>query len=296
MYNVYTMNMIKEFRRKALAKVNLGLDVLGKREDGYHELRMIMQTVSVFDRIYMKRTAAPGIRIRTNVGFLPVNENNLMYKAADLLMQRFQIGEGVFMDLDKHIPVAAGLAGGSSDAAAVLTGMNRMFELGLSQQELMDLGVRIGADVPYCIMQGTALAEGIGEKLTPLPSPPECRIVLAKPGIHVSTKFVYGNLKVDQISRHPDIDGQVEALKKGDLKMLADLMGNVLEQVTVSEYPKIGAIKEQMLEGGALGAMMSGSGPTVFGLFEDEKKAEQVYRQLREDPLIKQAFLAGWAP
>ncbi len=278
-----------------MAKVNLGLDVLRKREDGYHELRMIMQTVTVFDRIYIKRTAAPGIRIRTNVGFLPVNENNLMYKAADLLMKRFDIEEGVFMELDKHIPVAAGLAGGSTDAAAVLTGMNRMFELGLSEQELMELGVTIGADVPYCIMQGTALAEGIGEKLTRLPAPPPCKILLAKPGIHVSTKFVYGNLKADRISSHPDIDGQIEALQRGDLRGLAERMGNVLETVTVGEYPQISRIREQMLEGGAIGAMMSGSGPTVFGLFEDEKKASRVYRALRSDPQVKQVFLADWS-
>ena len=288
--------MIKELRRKAMAKINLGLDVIGKREDGYHELRMIMQTVSVFDRIYMKRTATPGIRIRTNVGFLPVNENNLMYKAADLLIKRFGIEEGIFLDLEKHIPVAAGLAGGSSDAAAVLTGMNRMFELGLSTQELMQLGVTLGADVPYCIMQGTALAEGIGEKLTALPAPPPCKIVLAKPGIHVSTKFVYGNLKVDQIQTHPAIDRQIEALQKGDLQQLAANMGNVLEQVTVGEYPQITQIKEQMLAGGATGAMMSGSGPTVFGLFEDERLAEQVYKTLRADAQLRQVFLADWYP
>ena len=288
--------MIKEIRQKAMAKINLGLDVLRKREDGYHDLRMIMQTVSVYDRIYIKRTAAPGIRIRTNVGFLPVNENNLMYKAADLLMKQFDIRQGVFMELEKHIPVAAGLAGGSSDAAAVLTGMNRMFELGLTQKELMDLGVTIGADVPYCILQGTALAEGIGEKLTPLPAPPPCTVLLAKPGIHVSTRFVYGNLKADQIERHPDIDGQIEALRMGNLQMLAELMGNVLEQVTVGEYPLITKIREQMLEGGALGARMSGSGPTVFGLFDDKKKADRVYRALRSDPCIKQVFLTSWFP
>lgn len=288
------MGAMREIRLKAAAKVNLGLDVVRRREDGYHDLRMIMQTVTLFDRIYLKTTAAPGIRIKTNLGFLPVNENNLMYKAAKLLMDRLEPGRGVFMNLEKHIPVAAGLAGGSADAAAVLIGMNRLFGLGMSMEELKAEGVKIGADVPYCIQRGTALAEGIGERLKALPSPPPCKIVLAKPDVRVSTKSVYGRLKAEEIARHPDIDGQIAALEKADLYALAGKMGNVLEDVTISEYPQIARIKEKMKEGGAVGAMMSGSGPTVFGLFQEEQAAFRTWRKLQQDPGIRQAFLVEW--
>lgn len=188
---------MKEIRLKALAKINLGLDVVKKREDGYHEVRMIMQTVKLYDQIEIHRTDKPGIRVRTNLLYLPVNENNLVYKAAKLLMDEFGIGKGVSVKLRKVIPVAAGMAGGSSDAAAVLVGLNRMFDLGLSKEELMIRGVKLGADVPYCVMRGTALAEGIGERLTRLAPMPKCYVVLAKPGIHVSTKFVYTHLKAE---------------------------------------------------------------------------------------------------
>ena len=207
---------MKEIRLKALAKINLGLDVVRKREDGYHEVRMIMQTVKLYDQIEIHRTDRPGIRVKTNLQYLPVNENNLVYQAAQLLMEEFKIKKGVSIRLRKVIPVAAGMAGGSSDAAAVLVGMNRMFDLGLSRQELMERGVRIGADVPYCVMRGTALAEGIGEKLTQLAPMPKCYVLIAKPGIHVSTKFVYTNLKANELKEHPDIDGQAAAIKDGD--------------------------------------------------------------------------------
>lgn len=282
---------MKEIRLRALAKINLGLDVVGKREDGYHEVRMIMQTVKLYDQIEIHRTDRPGIKVKTNLQYLPVNENNLVYKAAQLLMEEFEITKGVSIQLRKVIPVAAGMAGGSSDAAAVLVGINRMFGLGLTKQELMERGVKIGADVPYCIMRGTALAEGIGEKLTRLAAMPKCYILLAKPGIHVSTKFVYTNLKAGELEVHPDIDGQIEALKDGDLHRLASLMGNVLETVTIPAYPVIGEIKEQMMEQGAIGAMMSGSGPTVFGLFEDKERARAAYEKLRRGSLAKQVYL-----
>ena len=184
------MGIMKEISVKALAKINLGLDVVRRREDGYHEVKMVMQTIHLFDRLEMKKTAG-GITMTTNLSFLPTNENNLVYKAAKLLMDEFQIRDGIDVKLHKYIPVAAGMAGGSTDAAAVLYGMNRMFELGLSKEELMQRGVKIGADVPYCIMRGTALAEGIGEQLTALPPMVKCPILIAKPQISVSTKFVY---------------------------------------------------------------------------------------------------------
>lgn len=276
---------------RALAKINLGLDVTGKRPDGYHEVRMIMQNIQMFDQLEIERSEQPGIRIETNLSFLPCNENNLVYKAADLLMKEFDIREGLDVKLSKFIPVAAGMAGGSSDAAAVMVGVNRMFQLGLSVRELMERGVKIGADVPYCIMRGTALAEGIGEKLTKLPPMPFCYVLIGKPGINVSTKFVYGNLDLKKIEHHPDIDGIRQAIEQKDLKGIASRMGNVLELVTCPAYPVIDDIKNLMIREGALNAMMSGSGPTVFGLFEDKDTAQKAYETLRDSGLTRQTFL-----
>lgn len=280
---------------KALAKINLGLDVLRRREDGYHEVRMIMQTVRIFDRIQLIKQEKNGIRVRTNLYYLPANENNLVYKAANLLFEEFGLPGGLSIDLKKYIPVAAGMAGGSSDAAAVLYGMNRMYGLELSQEELMKRGVKIGADVPYCLMRGTALAEGIGEVLSPLPPMPPCNILVAKPGISVSTKFVYENLHANELKadQHPDTDGILEALRRQDLKGMAECMknGNVLETVTVSAHPVIEKIKGVMEEQGALVALMSGSGPTVFGIFEDRNKARRAMSVLRKNRMAKQLFL-----
>ena len=282
---------MKTLKLKAMAKINLGLDVLRKREDGYHDLRMIMQSVYLYDRIELRETEEPGIRVVTNLSYLPVNEDNLVYKAAKLLMDEFEVQKGVEICLKKYIPVAAGLAGGSSDAAAVLVGINKMFSLNLSQEELMQRGVKIGADVPYCIMRGTALAEGIGEKLTRLPNTPDCYVVLAKPGVHVSTQFVYGNLKANELKDHPDIDGQIEAIRNGDLYGMAERMGNVLETVTIPAHPVIEEIKDIMKQAGAVNALMSGSGPTVFGLFDDQTKAQAAYDILSQKECAKNVFL-----
>ncbi len=282
---------MNEIRLKAKAKINLGLDVLRKREDGYHEVRMIMQTVNLYDKITLRAARGSGIRLSVNLRYLPENMDNLAYRAAKLLMDEFSAAQGVEIELNKYIPVAAGLAGGSSDAAAVLVGMNKLFGLGLDAQGLMERGVKLGADVPFCVMRGTALAEGIGEKLTPLPPMPQCHILVAKPKIYVSTKFVYGNLKVAEIKKHPDIDGQIQALREGDLKSLAKRMGNVLESVTIPEYPVIQTLKETMLENGALNAMMSGSGPTVFGLFDQEQDAARAYELLKAGNDAKQIYL-----
>ncbi len=282
---------MKELNLRALAKINLGLDVLRRREDGYHEVRMVMQTVQLYDRIILRRTRKPGIEVSTNLYYLPVNENNLVYKAAKLLMEEFSISEGVHISLRKYIPVAAGMAGGSSDAAAILFGMNRMFRLGLSREELMERGVKLGADVPYCLLRGTALAEGIGEKLTPLKPAPRCPVLIAKPAISVSTKFVYEHLVLDENTLHPDIDGVVEAIEAGDVRAMAGAMGNVLETVTCAHYPVIGQIKETMMEHGAMNALMSGSGPTVFGLFEGKVAAKEALYALKEQNLAKQVYL-----
>ena len=282
--------MRNELSLRAYGKINLGLDVLRKREDGYHEVKMIMQTVSLYDQIRLRREKKPGIRIRTNLPYLPTGEGNLVYKAAELLMKEAGIPDGLFIDLYKKIPVAAGMAGGSSDAAAVLVGVNRLFGLQLSKKQLEERGVTLGADIPYCIMRGTALSEGIGEKLTRLASMPDCHILLAKPPISVSTKFVYSNLKAAELSYHPDIDGMVQALADQDLPGVLARMGNVLETVTIPAHPQIGIIKERMLEAGAKQALMSGSGPTVFGIFSEKEQAERAGKQIRREGLARQIY------
>lgn len=278
---------------KALAKINLVLDVLRRREDGYHEVKMIMQTIGLHDDLEIRKTKTPGIQVKTNLYYLPTNENNLVYKAAKLLMDEFQIRDGVSIQLKKRIPVAAGMAGGSSDGAAVLWGINQMYGLGLSMQALMERGVRLGADVPYCIQRGTALAEGIGEKLSVLPPMPKCTILIAKPGISVSTKFVYENLHANDLKpeQHPDVDSMIEAMRQKDLGLLCSRMGNVLETVTIPAYPVINEIKRTMMDNGAIGSMMSGSGPTVFGIFDSPVAAKQAMKAVRAAKLAKQICL-----
>lgn len=282
---------MEQINLKAMAKINLGLDVVRKREDGYHEVRMIMQSIHLYDKLYIAKVKGSGIFVETNLHYLPTNENNLVYKAATLLMDEFEIKQGISIRLQKYIPVSAGMAGGSTDAAAVLYGINRLFRLGLSTEQLMERGVKIGADVPYCIMRGTALSEGIGEKLTSLPPMPPCHVLIAKPGISVSTKFVYENLNVPALQFHPDIDGIVSAIREQDLKGVSALLANVLESVTIREYPVIEEIKDFMKEHGALNAIMSGSGPTVFGLFDEGSTARKACLDLKNKGLAKQVYL-----
>ncbi len=276
---------------KAYGKINLSLDVTGKRPNGYHDVRMIMQTVGIYDLIVLTKTDKPGITVTTNLSFLPVDENNLVYKAAKLLMDEFDIKCGISINLKKNIPVAAGMAGGSSDAAAVLVGVNNMFGLNLSKKDLMERGVKLGADIPYCVMRGTALAEGIGEVLTPLSPMPDCYILIAKPHISVSTAFVYKNLKLDTIEKHPDVDKVAECIEAGDLTGVALNMDNILETVTVPAYPVINDLKNMMKENGAINSMMSGSGPTVFGIYDDKKKAENAYSIINKSGMARQLFL-----
>lgn len=280
-------------RLRAMAKINLGLDVIGKREDGYHEVRMIMQTVKMYDMLEIRRRQTAGIALSTNLPYVPSDERNLVYRAAKLLMDEFQVKEGLSMRLSKSIPVAAGMAGGSSDAAAAFVGVNRLFRLGLSQEELMERAVQIGADVPYCIMRGTALAEGIGENLTPLPPMPDCYVLIGKPGISVSTKTAYENLDLENIRQRPDIDGMIADIKKGDLYGLTSKMVNVFEPGIAGKYPVIREIREFMEERGALKAMMSGSGPTVFGIFDDREKLNAAAAALKKTSLAKTVFAAG---
>lgn len=278
-------------RLKARAKINLGLDVLGKREDGYHEVRMVMQTIGIYDRLILTKIPEEEIRITSNLAFLPVNENNLIYKAIKLLKEEYHFPGGVSVDLNKFIPVAAGMAGGSTDAASTMFGVNRLFGLNLSMGKMMELGVRLGADVPYCVMRGTALAEGIGEKLTRITPVPHMWILIAKPQINVSTRLVYEQLDMGGIQKHPDIDGIIRAIEAQDVVRIAQSMGNVLENVTVPLYPVIETIKQDMLSHGAINAMMSGSGPTVFGIFPDEQTTLACQAFLKEKGDARQVYI-----
>lgn len=276
---------------QAYGKINLGLDVLRKREDGYHEVKMIMQTVKLHDTLFFESVEEDVIILSTNADGLPVNEDNLIYRACQILKTEYKITDGIRIFLDKQLPVAAGMAGGSADAAAALIGMNRIFDIGLSKDKLMEYGVKLGADVPYCIMQGTALSEGIGEKLTAVSPMPECVLLLAKPPIDVSTKMVYENLHANELSRHPDIDGIIEALSHQDLQGITDRMENVLETVTVTRYPVISEIKNCMTEMGAMQSLMSGSGPTVFGIFTEKETAEKAAEEIRNRKLADEIFV-----
>lgn len=285
---------MQQIQERAYAKINIGLDVLRRRPDGYHEVKMIMQTVDIYDDLLLERTAKPGIYLQTDKEELPTNQDNLICRAAALLLKEKKITEGVKISLTKRIPIAAGMAGGSSDAAAAMRGLNVLFDMGYAVEELQRFGVKLGADIPYCIVGGTMLSEGIGEILTPLPEPPGAYLVVAKPDINVSTAFVYGNLHVERLQYHPDIDGMAQALSEGSLEGVCDRMGNVLETVTVPEYPVIEQIKSLMRQTGALNALMSGSGPTVFGIFTDKGQAESAAAAIGEKGLAGQIFVTNF--
>lgn len=292
--------MLKTIERKAYAKVNLSLDVLRRRPDGYHEVKMIMQSVGIHDELtFSLGKAGEGIELEfvnlpADIDLGPV-EKNLIYRAAKLIMDTKNVAEGVKISLKKHIPVAAGMAGGSTDAAAVFHGLNELFNLDMSMEEMCALGVKLGADIPFCIMGGTYLSEGIGEVLTKLNTPPECVLLVAKPDIDVSTKFVYENLHANELKVHPDVDAMIEEINKKNLSGMAGLLGNVLETVTENAYPIISDIKKMMLEGGALNSLMSGSGPTVFGIFEPTndgmEKAQKTAEMIKNNNLAKQVFI-----
>lgn len=280
---------------KAMAKVNLGLDVLRRLENGYHEVKMVMQTVNLYDELTVKKEEGNGIAITSNTGELPLNEDNLIYKAARLIFEKAGKSYGVSIHLDKNIPIAAGMAGGSTDAAATLLALNKLFDFGMSKDALAEIGVKIGADVPYCIYGGTCLSEGIGEVLTKLPDTPDCYLVIAKPGIGVSTKYVYENLHIETVTEHPDMDGMVEAIRTGSLQGVIETMGNVLETVTIKRYPEIAKMKQCLLDNGAENALMSGSGPTVFGIFIEKETAEKALEELNKTGLVKQGFVTTFA-
>ena len=283
--------MIDKTTQRAYAKINIGLDVLRRRADGYHEVKMIMQTVDIYDELVLERRKEPGIELRMDNSELPSGGDNLICRAADLLFREKKITGGVNISLTKRIPIAAGMAGGSADAAAALRGVNELFDLGYSLKELQALGVGLGADIPYCLTGGTMLSEGIGEILTPLPAPPAAHLVIAKPDVNVSTAFVYGNLHADRLAWHPDIDGMIAALQKGDLDGITGRLGNVLETVTVKAHPVIEQIKELLRKQGAENALMSGSGPTVFGIFKEKETAARAAEAVERGRLAKQIFV-----
>lgn len=274
---------MKDIRLRARAKINLTLDVTGKRDDGYHLIESIMQTVSLYDGIYMKRIQKNEIILKSNLSWLPTDNRNLAYRAAELMKAKFGIKEGVFIEIDKRIPVAAGLAGGSADCAAVLVGMNRLFDLGLSMKELESLAFLLGSDIPYCVQRGTVVSEGVGEILTPVKCPcPMCYVVLAKLPVSVSTATVYRGLDWQSVQNHPDTKGMIQAMAEADITKMGQLLGNVLETVTIPMHPQIAQLKEELVQLGAEGALMSGSGPTVFGLFKEEESAKKAASTIRK--------------
>lgn len=281
---------MREIRLKARAKVNISLDVVRKREDGYHDLSMIMQTVNLYDKVNIKKVKKQGIVLKTNLPFLPTDDRNLVYKVIDYMMNKYQIDKGVYVDLYKVIPIAAGLAGGSSDAAAAIKGMNQLFDLNLSIEEMMGIGKLFGADIPYCLTGGTVLAQGIGDEMTVLPDFPQCYIVISKPHASISTAFVYNNLQLDNIETRPNTELLIEAIGNKDLETISRNLVNVLETVSIAAHPEIEDLKQILLQNGALGALMSGSGSSVFGLFDKKEAAAEAASNLKKLSWIKFAY------
>ena len=277
---------------KGRAKINLTLDVVGKRENGYHDLQMIMQTINLYDTIFIRKTKTQGIRLKANHSWLPTNEKNIAYRAAQLFFEESGIEEyGVSIEITKRIPVAAGLAGGSTDAAATLVGLNRLYETFYKKEKLMEMGLKLGADVPFCIARGTMLAEGIGEVLTPLRPVPSIHVVLVKPPISVSTATVYKSLDLGNIKFHPDTPKVIQAIEHQNIKEIAANMVNVLEEVTVPMHPVISELKEELVMQGAMGAMMSGSGSTIFGLFDSKEKANKAAQYFKVERNLREVYV-----
>lgn len=284
--------MLNSISLKAYAKINLALDVLGRRENGYHDVKMIMQNLDIYDELDFE-LIGPGdeIIIEANREDIPTDGRNLIAKAIRLMYEEYKVSSSIKVKLVKNIPVEAGMAGGSTDCAAALKAVNELFSLGADTNKLMELGVKLGADVPYCVLSQAALSEGIGEILTPIKGLKNCFVLVAKPPVGVSTAMVYKNLKLDESLKHPDVDGMVEALKNEDLNGVAERLGNVLESVTTVLYPEIDKLKDTMKEHGALNAIMSGSGPTVFGLYEDEETAKTAAEFIKQSEMANQIFV-----
>ena len=277
---------------KSYAKINLTLDVLGKEADNNFDFKMIMQKVDFADDIVIRKMKAKGIKLNTNLPWVPTDNKNLVYKVVEKIKEKYNIEDGVFIDINKKIPVAAGLGGGSTNAATAILGMNELFELNMTKEELIDLGRQFDSDIPYCIMDKTCLVEGNGDKITELPDMPECYVVLCKPDVIVSTKEVHKNFEPSKIQKHPETDEMIKALEEGNLKRIGELLYNTMECYTQSMCPEIKEIKKDMMDGGALGASMSGSGATVFGIFDNYEKAQKVKEYLKYQKYIRETFLA----
>ena len=282
---------MREIKLKARAKINITLDIIGKRDNGYHDVEMIMQTINLFDRLLLRKIKKNKITIKTNLSYLPVDERNLVYKIIDYMKKRYHIKEGVFVDLYKMIPVAAGLAGGSSDGAQTILGMNKLFDLKLTMDEMLDIGSQFGSDIPYCMIQGCALATGLGEKIHLLTDFPEMYVLILKPKFSMSTAIVYQNFEFNQVKEHPDTKNVIKAIEDKDIKTICHSLVNVLETVTPIIHPEINTIKEKVKELGADGVLMSGSGPTVYGLFENEKIAYKALNKFKKSKTMQFAYL-----
>ena len=280
---------------RANAKINLALDVIGERPNGYHDVKMIMQSVNLYDELDIRENDCGNIILKSDNDEIVCDESNLIYRAAVLLQNSVNRHDGVTIKLTKNIPVAAGMAGGSTDAAATLVGLNKLFGYGLDNEQLRNIGVKLGADIPFCIEGGTYLSEGIGEILTPLANAPDCFLVIIKPDINVSTKYVYDNLILDNNTCHPNVDFMLSQIEANSLAGVASCLGNILETVTANKYSIIKDIKELLLEKGALNALMSGSGPTVFGIFEARGDAEEALNFLKSRINFKQGFVTTFA-
>jgi len=284
---------MKEIRLKARAKINITLDIVGKRDNGYHEVEMVMQTIDLYDKLLLKKQKKDTISLKTNLPYLPTDERNLVYKIIDYMKQTYNIRAGVYASLYKMIPVAAGMAGGSSDGAQTIIGMNRLFELNLNQNEMMKIGEKFGSDIPYCIVQGTALAAGLGEKITYLEPFPEVNVLIVKPRFSMSTKRVYEQFQLDEVQEHPNTQAVVQAIKNKDIDYICKHLVNVLETVTPKLHPEINGIKLYLKELGADGVLMSGSGPTVFGLFKKKKQAENALKCITKQNNMQFVYLTG---
>lgn len=278
---------MNEVRMISRAKINISLDVVRKRSDGYHDLSMIMQTINLYDKVNLRIVKSKGIVIETNLPFLPVDQRNLVYRIIEYMLEIYDISEGIYVDLYKMIPIAAGLAGGSANAAATIKGMNLLFDLKLSLQEMIGIGKLFGADIPYCLVEGTVLAEGIGDVMTLLPDFPECNIVIVKPNIGVSTAAAFGKLQTQKILKRPNNNLLIEAIEKKDLITISQNMVNVLEEVSIQDYQEIEIIKNQLMNHGALGALMSGSGSAVFGIFNSTEAADQAASMMKKIDFVK---------
>lgn len=281
---------MKEIRKIARAKINLSLDILGKRDDGYHEIKTIMQTISLYDKLRFKKMGTDKVVIETNLPFLPRDDRNLVVKIVKHMKQVYNISEGVFIDLYKVIPVGAGMAGGSTDGAQTIFAMNELFNLKLSFDEMLKIGGKFGADIPYCMIGGTALAEGIGEVLTKIEPVPQLHLVVTKPRVSVSTAYIFGHLNLDSGIKHPDIEGMITAIQEGNIEGIVARLGNVLEDVTIKGYSEVATIKEAVMASGALGALMTGSGSAVFGIYNTSEQAKDAAKVLKKHPLIRYVF------